>query len=1008
MESDHPEESGSPKAPVARPERLVISHASDAPPVVHTATNSVPERTSHDVPGYQLIRLEGEGGMGTVWKARQISTQRIVALKLMRTDIIGSTKNQARFEREVELAARLEHPNIARVYDSGLAHGFYYYAMEFVGGIHLDRFVREGHLDRNQILHLFTKVCNAVHHAHQRGVLHRDLKPTNILVTPDGEPHVVDFGLAIPTDASCRSVVSVAGDFVGTLPYMPPEQVQGKIDDIDVRADVYALGVILYELLVGAMPHDNSGSRIDLANQIICGRIRRPSGLAKQVDGELETIILKAMMFEVDQRYDSARLLGDDIQSYLGGAPISVKPLTFIYFLRKWVGRHLVPVFIGTATAILMVAVMISAFISIADARDKAERGAKASEHALYLTRIGYAKTEIERNNHPKARDILDSSPVEHRGWEWKYLRNQADASLWTVSVTFGDILNVTPVFGNTLLAVSNRRQVILIHASDGRIYKNVLLESDDMPLKMADSLENGTVVGVTYDNTLCAWSGESGKRLWSHQLEKLNPTGLAVSTPSGLIAVYSSNGDIVLVEAHSGVRASTLQASGQIHDLAFSPDGQNFVCAGAAITVCDVATGSMTRVLESDNEVLSHAEFNSDGTLLIAIGESTACIWDTVTWHHETKKVDGLEAITQVGIASDNESLYAIGGGLGIRIVSRHEPSKSRVIHGHTSTPIRIRSVPYSSRLVSHARQEIKCWDPNKHGVRVLTTDISMPVNALVFGPHADRLAAASQNMVYVINLKTGSQRSLHKHADSVTSIGFNSTGQKIITSGKDKRIIVWDCDTGNVVSERRIDRGIPEWASFSPNDQMVYVGTNQGVFGMSSILTGEQIQVIGGSQLRSSVYSKSTNRVIAAFSTGDVEHEYKLVIWDIELHHAILQTTIKERPSCLVTSDWSTDQIAWTTSGNDLTVFDAKRSMVALRFPTSTTGSYAISALSPEGHRLVTGGPSIQVWDMASCTPLLQLRYPGIVDFNSIAFGRDGTTLAAAGRNKIVLWTP
>ena len=198
------------------------------------------------VEGYETIGPLGQGGMATVWRAVQKSTQREVALKLLAGGPFASDKVRARFEREVELTARLEHPNIARIYDSGIRHGVYYYAMELVDGVHLDAHVVGRGLSRLQIMALMRTVCEAVQHAHQRGVIHRDLKPSNILVAEDGQPRVLDFGLAkalLESDGGLT--ISAEGAVAGTPAYMSPEQAAGHQDEIDTRTDVYSLGVVL-------------------------------------------------------------------------------------------------------------------------------------------------------------------------------------------------------------------------------------------------------------------------------------------------------------------------------------------------------------------------------------------------------------------------------------------------------------------------------------------------------------------------------------------------------------------------------------------------------------------------------------------------------------------------------------------------------------------------------------------------------------------------------------------
>ena len=297
------------------------------------------------IEGYELLERLPAGGQAVVYKAYQKATKRIVAVKVLLQELHASERAQFRFEREVDLAASLRHPNIVTIYDSGIAHGQYYYAMEYIEGKSLDDFVKTSELSTIEIMELFNKICQAVAYAHQRGVMHRDLKPSNILVDDDGEPHILDFGLAKLADTSEQVsteavMTSIAGKIIGTLAFMSPEQASAQPDAVNVRTDVYSVGVILYKVLTDSFPYDITGSTLNILRNIQEAEPIRPSAVVKSLNSEAEAIILKALAKEPQLRYQSAAELQADIANWLQGLPISAKADSSIYILRKLLSRH--------------------------------------------------------------------------------------------------------------------------------------------------------------------------------------------------------------------------------------------------------------------------------------------------------------------------------------------------------------------------------------------------------------------------------------------------------------------------------------------------------------------------------------------------------------------------------------------------------------------------------------------------------------------------------------------
>ena len=323
-----------------------------------------------DIKGYEILRELSRAGQGVVYQAVSNSTGRRVAIKVLRHDKEAAETNRKRFEREIRLVAQFQHPNIILVFDSGeTPDGQHYYIMDYVRGVSLRDYVREHKLSLEATLALMRTVCNAVHHVHQRGVIHRDLKPANIMVDSEGAPKVLDFGLAKAMLTPPEAMVSITGQFVGTLTYMSPEQTHGNPDEIDGRSDVYSLGVILYELVTGRHPYPPTGQMADLLKHIVelsptppskawdpqMGLTRESgesrSGRRSPIDADLETIILKAQTKDRQRRYQSAEELSRDIDHYLRGEPIDARRDSAIYVLRKrsrgFVQRHVVTSFLG-------------------------------------------------------------------------------------------------------------------------------------------------------------------------------------------------------------------------------------------------------------------------------------------------------------------------------------------------------------------------------------------------------------------------------------------------------------------------------------------------------------------------------------------------------------------------------------------------------------------------------------------------------------------------------------
>lgn len=307
------------------------------PPAPNTPVRAVASGFGSDFGKYELLSEIARGGMGVVYKARQKDLDRIVAVKMILSNHLATPEQVQRFYAEARAAARLHDPNIVAIHDVGEHHGQHYFVMEYVAGPSLAQLVRRGLLPAKDAARHLAAVARAVGHLHQEGIVHRDLKPSNILVDGDGQPRVTDFGLA--KSIQDNSPATSIGAIVGTPGYMAPEQAAGRAGDVGPLSDVYSLGSILYELLTGRPPFQES-TPLDTLVQVLEGEPPRPSRLIASVPRELELICLKCLEKDPGRRYPSATALAEDLERFLQGEQVEARRMGPWQRLRRWTRRE--------------------------------------------------------------------------------------------------------------------------------------------------------------------------------------------------------------------------------------------------------------------------------------------------------------------------------------------------------------------------------------------------------------------------------------------------------------------------------------------------------------------------------------------------------------------------------------------------------------------------------------------------------------------------------------------
>lgn len=379
------------------------------------------------VPGYEILRELGRGGMGVVYKARQVKLQRVVALKMVLAGAHAGAEQLARFHTEAEAVAHLQHPHIVQIYEVGEHEGLPFFSLEFVDGPSLAERIGGKPQPVELAARMSQRLARAMAYAHQHGIIHRDLKPANVLLTAEGEPKVTDFGLAKRLESDASQTRS--GTLMGTPNYMAPEQARGEVREVGPLADVYALGVILYEMLTGRTPFLGA-SILDTLHLVRTQEPVPPSRLQPKVPRDLETICLKCLEKDPAKRYSSAQMLADDLDRFLAGEPIQARPVSAPERLWRWCRRNQRVAALSAAVLLLLVSLAVgsTAFSVVVSrqaeqlrqqkavaekARDQArasERQAQSArqeaERAAEVARQAQSQAELARQRAEKQREL--------------------------------------------------------------------------------------------------------------------------------------------------------------------------------------------------------------------------------------------------------------------------------------------------------------------------------------------------------------------------------------------------------------------------------------------------------------------------------------------------------------------------------------------------------------------------------------------------------------------------
>ena len=989
--------------------------------------NHADEAVADSIPGYQIVRKIHEGGQGVVYQAVQQRTKRKVAIKVMKEGPFAGHRDKARFEREVEVLGQLNHPNIVGIHDSGTASGSFYFVMDYIAGQPLDAWMTGGGRSVEETLKLFAKICEAVNAAHLRGVIHRDLKPGNIRIDPDGEPHVLDFGLAKVATASDVSVMTVTGQFLGSLPWASPEQAEGVPDKIDIRTDVYSLGVVLYQMLTGRFPYEVVGSMRDVLNRIMTAEPAKPSAIRRQIDDEVETIVLKCLCKERERRYQSAGELARDLERYLRGEPIEAKRDSTLYVLRKSLRRYRVPVAVVAGFLVLVTAAAISlasmyrqavhdrriaeektrqaetATTQAAGERDRANQKAAEASFQGYLASISAAAASARLGETPAARLRLDRCPRELRRWEWQYLSESIDRSI-------GALRGHGSVVGSVAFSPDGTR-----------------------------------IVTGSWDKTARIWDAAAGsevKTLRGHS-EAVN---WAAYSPDGKrILTASSDGTARLWDAATGAEAGVLRGhEGAVAAAGFSPDGRWIVTASADKTakVWDAAAGAELSTLRGHGDKIESVAFSADGNRIVtASSDKTAKVWDTARGVELATLRGHAGVVGTAAFSPDGTRVVTGSWDEKAKVWNAVTGSEVRTLRGHSAAVSCVVFSPDGKRIVTASWDEAaKLWDAATGSEIGTLRGHADQVCCAVFSADGKRiLTGSSDGTARVWEAETGIEvKTLRGHTDRIDCVAFSPDGGRMVTASWDKTARMWDAGAEAETTTLR-GRGKPiSCVAISPDGRRILTASSgDGPVTLWDAVTGVEVKSLGGpeEQGNCAAFSPDGRHIVAdcwdntvrvwdaatgsevrvlrghadridcvAFSpdgkrilTGSLDNTAKL--WDAATGGEVL--TLRghtDRVDCvtfspdgkrIVTGSWDRTTKVWDAVTGAETI--------TLRALTICVG------FSSDGHWLVTGSPdkAARMWDAATGAEVRKLR--GHSDaVNAVAFSPDGTRIVTGSGDR------